>query len=290
MSMVKRLLGRTGEMVSIFGFGGIVVENTEQKDANNIVAEAVDRGINYFDVAPSYGNAQYILGPALEPYRNKVFLACKTGERTKEGAARELRESLKALHTDHFDTYQFHGIDDPEEIKTMLGPNGALEAVVEAKKEGLVRFIGFSCHIESAAMTLLDAYDFDSVLFPINWAYWLKRGAGKKVLDIAKSKNMARIAMKGLAYRHWKEGEERTYPKCWYKPIYDDPYLASLALRFTLSKPVCVALSPGDVRMLRLGLDIVEKTDNFGELSKEELDFLKKRAGEIDEIFSDRQF
>lgn len=286
--MEKRKLGKTDEMVSVFGFGGIVVTDTEQKEADNIVSEAVYRGINYFDVAPSYGNAQYILGPALKPYRKNVILACKTDERTKDGAAKDLRKSLKALETDYFDIYQFHALDDPEEIKTVLGPGGALEAVVEAQREGLVRFIGFSCHVESAALSLMEQFDFDTILFPINWAYWLKKDAGEKVLEIANSKDMGRIAMKALAYRHWKDGEERTYPKCWYKPIYDNPYLASLALRFTLSKQVNVALSPGDARMLHLGLDIAESTNKFGDLNEEEISKLRNYAKEIDEIFSDR--
>src|SRR5919112_1846789 len=101
--MEQRPLGSTGAELSIIGFGGVVVTNETQSDANDLVAEAIDCGVNYFDVAPSYGNAEERLGPALEPYRANVFLACKTGKRDRAGAAAELRESLRRLRTDHFD-------------------------------------------------------------------------------------------------------------------------------------------------------------------------------------------
>jgi aryl-alcohol dehydrogenase-like predicted oxidoreductase len=119
--MQRRQLGKTGLEVSIITFGGIVVMNVEQTDANNVVAEAVDRGINYFDVAPSYGDAEVKLGPALEPFRQNVSLACKTGKRDKEGAAAELRQSLKNLRTDHFDVYQLHGLSKREELVFFQG-------------------------------------------------------------------------------------------------------------------------------------------------------------------------
>ncbi len=283
--MLTRTFGPTGEKVSVFGFGGIVVKGVEQQQANNYVAEAIDRGINYFDVAPTYGDAQDRLGPALQPFRDDVLLACKTGKRTKEAANEELHESLRLLKTDHFDIYQLHGIDDPEEIKTVLGPGGALEAIIEAKEKGLVRFIGFSCHDPKAALKLMSEYDFDTVLFPINWSYWLNNDAGEQVLKTAKSKNMGRIAMKGLADRKWREDEEKILPNTWYKPIFDDKRLATLALRFTLSQAVHVALSPGDVSMLRLGLDIVEKLDKI-ELSAEEFTELEERANKVEPIFA----
>src|SRR4051812_37779422 len=126
--METRPLGRTGEELSIIGFGGILVMNVEAGEASSLVAEAVDRGVNYVDVAPSYGNAEQRLGPALEPHRDGVFLACKTGKRTKEEAAAELRESLGRMRTDHFDLYQLHAMTTREDLETATGPGGALEA------------------------------------------------------------------------------------------------------------------------------------------------------------------
>ncbi len=276
------MLGRTGLNVSIFGFGGIVVTNSDKKEADAIVAEAVDRGINYFDVAPGYGNAQDMLGPALEPYRDQVVLACKTAKRTKDEALKELRDSLKKLKTDYFDIYQLHGIDSEEDLKTALGPDGALEAFIKAKEEGLIKYLGFSCHREESALYLMEQYDFDTVVFPINWIYWLKAGIGHNVLNAAMERNMGRIAIKGLAQRKWEENEERDCPKCWYKPISEDFKLAELALRFTLSQSVHVALSPGDSKMLRIGMDIV---DNYTEVKPEEIAELEKRMDGINPIF-----
>lgn len=287
--MERRVLGRTGLATSVFGFGGIVVASMDQADANRAVAEAVERGVNYFDVAPTYWDAEDRLGPALEPFRDRVVLACKTTKRTKKDAAAELRQSLKKLRTDHFDIFQLHGLDDEDEIEMALGPDGALGAFREAKDEGLIRFIGFSAHNEEAALRLMERFDFDTVLFPINWAYWLTGRRGEEVLRWAGGRNMGRIAMKALARRPWRDGEEKAkadFSKCWYRPIYDDPEMASLALRFTLSRDVHVALSPGDVRMLRLGLDIVEHNDTRAGLSVAEIEKLGALALKTQPIFS----
>ena len=106
----RQRYGRHNEELSIIGFGGITVTEVTLKEATSFVAEAVDRGINYFDVAPTYGNAQERLGPALEPYRQRCFLACKTTQRDAAGSAKELEQSLKMLQTDHVDLYQFHAL------------------------------------------------------------------------------------------------------------------------------------------------------------------------------------
>src|SRR5210317_1837909 len=161
----KRALGKTGEMLSMIGFGGIVVDKATTEQAASRVKEAIDFGINYFDVAPSYGNAEEMLGPALEPYRKDVFLACKTGERKKEGARRELEQSLKYLRTDHFDLYQLHSVTSLEDVDTIFSKGGAMETFLEARDEGKVRLLGFSAHSVEAAMALMDRFDFDTILF-----------------------------------------------------------------------------------------------------------------------------
>src|ERR1035437_6551009 len=150
--IARRTLGKTGEQLSIIGFGGIVVMDEETGAAANIVAEAVDRGVNYFDVAPSYGNAQERLGPALAPYRNKSFLACKTDGLTRETARADLENSLKLLKTDHFDLYQFHALTKMADLDKALGPGGAIETMEAAKKEGKIRYIGFSVHSAETAL------------------------------------------------------------------------------------------------------------------------------------------
>jgi predicted aldo/keto reductase-like oxidoreductase len=166
--MKKRTLGRTNELLSVIGFGGIIVMNETQENANNFVAEAIDRNINYFDIAPTYGNAQERLGPALKPYRDKCFLACKTAERDAKSSEKELYESLDFLKTDHFDLYQFHAICSVEEVEKIFASDGAMETFIKAKEKRLVKYLGFSAHSEEAALLMLDKYDFDTVLFPVS--------------------------------------------------------------------------------------------------------------------------
>jgi aryl-alcohol dehydrogenase-like predicted oxidoreductase len=189
-TMQKRTLGKTGEQLSIIGFGGIVVTGVEPAEAERAVREAFDRGINYFDVAPSYGNAEERLGPALVGLREQVFLACKTGERTKAGAARELRESLRRLKTDHFDLYQLHAMTTPADLETAMGAGGAIEAFIEAREQGLARYLGFSAHSVETALALIDRFDFDTILFPINWVNYFQANFGPQVIEKARGKGM----------------------------------------------------------------------------------------------------
>ena len=170
----------------------------EQAQANTIVASAVDRGVNYFDVAPSYGNAQYVLGPALKPYRNQVSLACKSDRKTAAELNAELEESLRALHTDHFDVYQLHCCDD--DFDTVFGPGGAMEAVTAARAAGKVRFIGFSSHRERSALYMMSQFDFDTIMQPVNWANNLLIGKSDLALKLAAQRNMGLIAIKALAH------------------------------------------------------------------------------------------
>ncbi|MHC4713796.1 MAG: aldo/keto reductase, partial [Planctomycetota bacterium] len=137
--MEKRKLGRTGAELSIVGFGGIIVMDETPGDSVKFVKEAIRRGVNYFDVAPTYGNAEQRLGPALEPYRKDVFLACKTAERRREAAWKNLKGSLERLRTDHFDLYQLHGVVEMSEVDTITAKGGALEAFREAREKGLVK-------------------------------------------------------------------------------------------------------------------------------------------------------
>ena len=132
----RRVLGRTGEKLSIVGFGGIALRNNGQDFANELVPRAWHAGINYFDVAPTYGDAQELLGPPLEPFRKDVFLACKTMMRDKEGAEKELHESLRMLRTDHIDLYQFHAMTKMEDVDTVFGPGGAMETFLKARQDG----------------------------------------------------------------------------------------------------------------------------------------------------------
>ena len=270
--------------LSIVGFGGIVVKDAEQLHANRMVAEAFEKGVNYFDVAPTYGDAELKLGPALEPYRKEVFLACKTTQREREGAVKELKESLKRLRTDYFDLYQLHAITDvKKDIEIAFAKGGAMEVFIEAKKEGQVRHLGFSAHSKEAALAAMDRYDFDSILFPINFATFYKGSFGAKVIDAAESKGVARLALKALARQRWPQDDplRKEYPKCWYQPL-TELEEARLGLYFTLSQSVTTALPPGEESLFRMALDLA--TD-FEPLSTQDLEIVKQMAVSLNSIF-----
>lgn len=279
--MEKRELGKTGEALSIIGFGGIVVMDVTPEEASAAVAEAVDRGINYFDVAPSYGNAEERLGPALEPYRDRVFLACKTGKRDRAGAAEELRQSLRRMRTDRFDLYQLHAMKSEEDFERAMGPGGALEVFIEAREEGLVRYLGFSAHSAEIAIRLMEGFDFDSVLFPVNYVLYSQAGFGPQVVAKAEEKGVGRLCLKAMARTSWPEGAEKHHSKCWYEPI-TDPEEAALALRFTLSQPVTAAVPPGHRDLFRLACDVAER---FTPITEAETEALFRRAQGLDPIF-----
>jgi len=234
----------------------------------------VDRGVNYFDVAPGYGDAEERLGPALEPYRNDVFLACKTGMRDRAGAESELHRSLQRLRTDHFDLYQLHGMTTEEDLQQATGPEGALETFVRARRDGLVRHIGFSAHSAEIALALMDEFEFDSVLFPLNWVLYLEAGFGPQVVEKAVGKGMSVLALKSMAVQLLPDPDERVHSNCWYEPA-GDPHLASLALRFTLSQPITAAIPPGDPGLFELALDLAE---DFTPITDDEIEELRARA------------
>jgi aryl-alcohol dehydrogenase-like predicted oxidoreductase len=277
----KRSLGRTGEKLSAIGFGGIVVMNATTEQAAARVKEAIDYGVNYFDVAPSYGNAEQMLGPALEPYRGDVFLACKTTERKKEGARKELEQSLKNLRTGHFDLYQLHAVTTLEDVDTIFRSGGAMETFLEARDEGKVRFLGFSAHSVEAAMELMDRFNFDTILFPFNFATWYAGNFGPQVMERAKEKQMGILALKAMAWRPWQEGEERTNEKTWYKPLPGEEE-ANMGLRFTLSHPVTAAIPPGHEDFFSMGLRLAV---NFKPLDQNEIREIKEKGLQTEPLF-----
>lgn len=280
--MIQRPYGKTGIELSVVGFGGIICKDESIETASRYVSRAIERGINYFDVAPSYGNAQDILGPALEPYRNDIFLACKTGKRNAKEAKEELTGSLEALRTDHFDLYQLHAMTTLDEVEEVFAPGGAMETFETAMKDGVVRHLGFSAHTEEAAVALMERYDFTSVLFPINWVTWNTGKFGPRVVAAAQETDTAVLALKALAKRQWEEGEERRWPKCWYSPV-DTYEEAERALRFTLSRPVTAAVSPGHPEFLWWACDAA---DQYRALSESEEQDLSDQAESLKPIFA----
>ena len=284
-ALPRRPYGRERIPLSIVGLGGIVVMDSEQPQVNRVVAEAVERGVNYVDVAPTYGDAEIKLGPALQPYRKNAFLACKTTERRREGAAAELARSLERLRTDHLELYQLHGLTDLKtDVDAAFSGGGAMEVLIEAKKDGRVRHLGFSAHSVEAALSAMDRFDFDSVLIPVNFVCDFRGGFARRVIEAAQSKGATVLALKAIARQRWPEGSERKpFAKCWYQPL-ADPRVAALALRYTLNQPVAATLPPGEEALFRLVLDLA--CGDLHPLTEAEAGELRALADAQNPIFS----
>jgi aryl-alcohol dehydrogenase-like predicted oxidoreductase len=244
--MPQRDLGHTGKKVSVVAFAGLALTHYEQEECNAGVQRAFAKGVNYFDVAPAYGKdgaCEIKLGIALQGLkRSDYVLTCKTKARDKDGCKQELERSLSRLKTDYFDLYQLHHLVKPEEVKQALGPGGAMETILQAKAEGKSRGIGFSAHTTKAALEVMRAFDFDTVMFPISFAEYYARGFGKEVLALAKEKGTSVLSIKTMHSGAWPEGAERTR-KWWYRPLEDQEDI-NLAYRWTLSLPGMVAGFP----------------------------------------------
>lgn len=271
----KRTYGRTELKLSIVGLGGIVLSNAEQEHANKTVSRAIEKGVNYFDVGPSYGDAELRLGPALQPYRKEIFLACKTTQRKAPDVRTELKQSLQRLRTDYLDLYQLHGLTDvAKDVDTVFAKGGAMEACIEAKRAGVIRHLGFSAHSEEAALTAMDRYDFDSVLFPINFACYYAGNFGPQVIAKAKEKNVALLALKAMAQEPWSgqdDSEREKFGNRWYRTLIE-PTEVKLALRFALSEAMVTAtIPPGQEKMFWLAVDAAMDFEPLSESEKKKV-------------------
>jgi aryl-alcohol dehydrogenase-like predicted oxidoreductase len=278
-----RTLGRTGEKLSLIAFGGIVVRNVEPATAANYVAEAFDRGVNYYDVAPMYGNAEERLGPALKPYRDRVFLSCKTERRDAEGTRRELENSLRVLQTGHVDLHQLHHMTTMEEVEEVFAPGGAMEAMVAAKEAGKTRYLGFSAHGEAAALALLERFDFDTAMFPFNFNTWWNGGFGPTLHKVITDKNLGNIALKPMLHGR---GRDRKWNKAWYTPLEEIDQIG-LAIRFTANLPVHTMLPPGHWELFKMALDLAQAGDGaFAPLNDAETAALREIASLARPLFA----
>lgn len=270
--MQYRSLGRTGIDISAVAYGGIVSAGIydgshypalDQASSDRFVAYAIERGVNYFDVAPSYGNAQLQLGNSLRPYRPQVHLACKTVLRDRTGAEQELKESLAQLHTDHFDVYQLHAIASMEDVKAAFSPGGVMELMRDAREKGIAAHIGFTAHDEDAALKMIDLYDFDTVLFPFNWFMHMAHGMGARLLKAAKARNMGVLCMKAFIERRWESAAERAasaFPKSWCKPIdVADEAFGMAAMRYALALGVDTLVPPGNFESFRFAVEHIDE-------------------------------
>lgn len=270
--MQYHILGNTGIPLSAIAYGGIVSAGLydgvqypalSQEASDRFVAYAIERGVTYFDVAPSYGNAQLQLGNSLRPYRDKVSLACKTSKRDKRSALSEIDESLKLLHTGHFDVFQIHGVSSMEDVERAFGSKGIMEILPMLKDLGVIRHIGFSAHSEEAALAMIERYDFETVLFPFNWFLHMEYGMGERLLRKAKSRGMGVLAMKAFIERKWDSPEERTasaFPKSWCKPIdVEDEAFGVAAMKYALSLGVDTLIPPGNFESFSFAVEHIDQ-------------------------------
>ena len=261
--MEYRKFGRTGFEISAVSYGGIVSMDDGQTASDRYVDWAIDHGVNYFDVAPSYGDAQEKLGNSLKAHRSNFHLACKTGQRMRKEAEAELTESLKMLHTDHFDVYQLHGISSIEEVETAFGPGGVMELMRGLKEKGVAANIGITAHSEDAALKALELYDFDTVLFPFNWLMHMEHGMGARLIRAAKERNMGVLCMKAFIERKWENEQERAasrFPKSWCKPIdVEDVPFGTAAMKYALSLGVDTLIPPGNYASFSFAVDHIDE-------------------------------
>jgi aryl-alcohol dehydrogenase-like predicted oxidoreductase len=260
--MIERApFGATGHESSRVIFGAAALGDVSKADADRTLEVILEHGINHIDVAFSYGDAELRIANWLKS-DHEFFLATKTGERTYAAAREQIRRSLDRLGVDHVDSIQLHNLCDVIEWDIALSPGGALEACLEARDEGLVRFIGVTGHglsIPKMHQRSLGRFDFDSVLCPYNWVQMQDPRYAETFTGLAQmcqERNVALQTIKSLAYKPW-EGREKT-AATWYEPLQDQAEI-DLAVSWVLADPQVFLLTTGDVDVLPKLLDAAER-------------------------------
>jgi predicted aldo/keto reductase-like oxidoreductase len=283
--METRRFGRTGHLSTVAIFGAVSLGRISQDLADVAVQQVIDAGVNHIDIAPSYGEAELRLGPWMPKIRDQFFLGCKTTERTKEGAAAEMRQSLERLQVDRFDLYQFHAVTTMEELDQIFSKGGALEAFLEARDEGLTNYIGITGHGFEAPVIFQEAlrrFDFDSILFPINFVQYAipsYRHESQKLLQMANEKDVGIMAIKYITRGPW--GDKPQEYHMWYEP-FDEMEKIQQGVNFTLSQEITGVCTAGDYRILPQSL---EACKNFTRLSQEEQIELIQEARQYEPLF-----
>jgi aryl-alcohol dehydrogenase-like predicted oxidoreductase len=272
--------GNTDFDISAISYGGIVSMNDGQDNSDRYVSWAIDQGINYFDVAPSYGDAEEKLGNSLKPYRNRIHLACKTGHRMRAEAEKDLLRSQQLLHTDYFDVYQLHGVSCMTDVERAFGKGGVMELVRTLKERGIARNVGITAHDEDAAIRCLELYDFDTVLFPFNWFMNLEHQMGSRLIKVAKERGVGVLCMKAFIERRWDSEEEKAaspFPKSWCKPIdVEDEAFGVAAMKYALSLGVDTLIPPGNFASFSFAVNHIDEC-LANPLNDQDLAFLRQK-------------
>ena len=254
----KRPFGRTGHMSTATIFGGAALIRATPKDAERALEILLKYGVNHIDTAPRYGDSEILIGPWMARHRKDFFLATKTNKRTYGEAREDIHRSLDRLKVDRVDLIQFHGLQHPDEWDTAMGPGGALEAAVEAREKGLVRFIGVTGHgwmIAAMHKRALKRFNFDSVLMPYNYFMHLNeryREEFEEVVRICRERNVAVQTIKSLARGPWAITSQNR--NTWYQPL-EDQTAIDKAVHWVLGRPDVFLNTVGDVELLPKVLD-----------------------------------
>ncbi|MBM7573328.1 aldo/keto reductase [Aquibacillus albus] len=270
--MLKRRLGRIGYESSVVMFGAASLGAVTQEEADQSISHALKNGVNHFDTARGYGDAELRMGPWMPKVQDDIFLATKTGQRSKKEAKEEILQSLKRLQVEKLDLIQLHAVCNMEDLDQCTRKGGALEAVVEAKEEGLVDHIGITGHGHLAPATHLEAlnrYDFDAVLTPFNYYLYsmpeYKEDFDALVKETTK-KDVALRVIKAIAKGPWKENQKKKYAT-WYEP-FDEQKIIDACVHFVLShEGISAFASAGDVHLFP---KIVDSVLRFGEMTDDE--------------------
>ena len=283
--METRRFGRTDHMSTVAIFGTYALSQATQDEADKVMDTIMEAGVNHIDVAPSYGNAEERLGPWLARERSRFFLGCKTMERTKSDTAESLHRSLKRLRVDYFDLFQMHAVNSIEALDQVTMTGGALDAIVEARDAGLVRYIGITGHIPSTYIEALDRFDFDSVLFPYNFVQAGDpeyRQVVGELLSKCRAKDVGVMIIKSIAKGPW--GEKPQTKNTWYEPFIDPEYIQK-AVNFVLSHDITGICSVGDSTLMPL---VLEACENYKKLNETEQEQLMNSEGEHEPLFPSR--
>ena len=284
--METRRFGRTGHMSTVAIFGAAAFWEISQEDADKIMEQVIEAGINHIDVAPSYGQAELRIGPWMSRERGRFFLGCKTGERTSEGAWKELQESLTRLQTETFDLYQFHAITTMEELDAITMKGGALEAFEEARREGLIKFIGITGHGVNAPQIYLEAlrrFDFDSILFPLNFVQMRNpeyRKYAEELIAECRAKDVGTMVIKTITKAPW--GERQHTANTWYEP-FDKMDEIQKGVNFALSYDMTGLCTAGDTRILPM---VIQACEGFTRLNRDEIEEMIKSGEQYEPLFT----
>jgi len=283
--METRRFGRTGHLSTIAIFGAAAFWEISQADADKVMEQVIEAGVNHIDVAPSYGQAEERIGPWMPRERGRFFLGCKTMERTRQGAWNEMLRSLKLLQTDTFDLYQCHAVNTMEELDSVTMKGGALEAFVEARQRGLIKFIGITGHGANAPQIYLEAlrrFDFDSVLFPLNFVQMANpefRKHAEELIATCKAKDVGTMLIKTITKAPW--GERQHTATTWYEP-FDKMEEIQRAVNFALSYDVTGLCTAGDTRILPM---VLKACENFKRLDNSELEEMIQSGQQYEPLF-----